>query len=96
MSNKPMFTDYGFSTPQSEIEEILGLPPDALARTGYDIDLADDCRWLLEHGVDLSDEAAVRKAHAMPTYANVPRYVDALVRVAADFWISARADLRSR
>jgi hypothetical protein len=91
------FTDYGFSTPRSEIEEILGLQPDTLARSGLDMDLADDCRWLKEHGVDLSDEAAVRKAHEMhagrgdddiPTYANGPEYFDALVRVARDFWIS--------
>jgi hypothetical protein len=87
------FTDYGFSTPPSEIEEILGLQPDTLARSGYDMDLADDCRWLRERGVDLSDEAAVRKAHAMregsdsdiPTFANDPKYVDALVRVAMGF-----------
>jgi hypothetical protein len=85
-------TKYGFSTDVSEIEQLLGLEPGGLARTGLDMDLADDCRWLHKRGVDLSDEAAVRKAHKMrdegcdiPHFANDPKYVDALVRVARDF-----------
>jgi hypothetical protein len=80
------FTDYGFSTPHSEIEEILGLPPGGLVRRNLDMDLADDCRWLHEHGVDLSDEAAVRQEFAKnPKHEDYPRYVDALVRAVMGF-----------
>jgi hypothetical protein len=87
-------TDYGFSVPQSELEEILGMKPGRLARNNYDMDLADDCRTLAGLGIDLNDEGAVRQGFAAtcgPDCELPPRYVDALVCVAKGFFEDAAA-----
>jgi hypothetical protein len=66
-----------------EIEEMLGLPAGGLARSNLDMDLADDCSSLKARGVDLNDEAAVRKHVGERVEPHFPaRYIDALVVVA--------------
>jgi hypothetical protein len=78
---------YGYSTPASEIEDILGLAPGNLRESNLDMDLADDCRLLSDRGVDLNDEAAVREHFArrqlLPYFP--ARYIDALVVVARSY-----------
>jgi hypothetical protein len=81
---------YGFSTPQSEIETMLGLKPGDLMRLAYDMDLAHDCRFLAESGIDLKDEAAVRAGYAEQTKLGTwrdypPRWIDAVVLVAKGY-----------
>ena len=81
-------TYYGFTTPDADIERVLGIEPDSLARTGFDLDLADDCRTLRADGIDLNDACAVREwAQRRPA-----RYADALVLAAASFFVETEIE----
>ncbi len=64
-----------------ETEMIYNLRPGVLAI------LACECRQLADDGIDLNDEAAIRKALRDRGLDYEPRYLDVLVRVAKDFSI---------
>jgi hypothetical protein len=77
--------DYGFTTPQSEIEILLGMNAGDLERSGLDMDLADNCRWMCDDGIDLKDEPVVRawiNNHPDLLVRRPERFVEAIVMVA--------------
>jgi hypothetical protein len=83
----------GFSKVPPELEEMLGLERGGLVRNPLAQDLVDDCLVLTQGGIDLKDEAAVRKAFAAsPSHLDLPRYADALVLAAKIFRMSISVD----
>jgi hypothetical protein len=85
-------TEYGFTTPQSEIEKLLGMNAGDLARSGLDMDLAENCRWMNDEGIALKDETAVRAwlgAHLDLLAGRPEFFIEAVVMVAKNFQIAA-------
>jgi hypothetical protein len=78
-----------------QLAELLHLTVDAMRRGGYDLDLVDAARWLVEHKIDLDDRKAVRRTHIAGND-EPPHFLDAVIAVAKAITLDQALDTTSR
>jgi hypothetical protein len=89
--------DMHTSLTTAQMAELLGMTVQRMQRNGYDLDLFDSARWLIENKVDLANRAAVVAAIDPKGHRNLglptddpPGFVDAVVVVAGSSTLTYR------
>ena len=74
---------------EDQLAELLGMTKRQMLRGGYDLDLVDAARWLIENKVDLDNRDAI-VAMAQPGAAALypPGFLDAAVTVARNLTLT--------